>query len=169
MTTSDSLTKKIATNAVVAAIYFVLCIISAPIAYGQIQFRIAEMLILLCFWRPDLVFGVTLGCFLANINSSLGPWDMLIGTSATLISSLFVAYCAPRLIVAAFYPIIANGFVVAWELQWLLEIPFWDSVLWVSIGEATVVFASYILWVLLIRNKAFMNELSPTRHQQIRW
>jgi hypothetical protein len=38
----------------------------ASLAYDQIQFRIAEFLVLLCFWRPDFVIGVTIGCFLSQ-------------------------------------------------------------------------------------------------------
>jgi hypothetical protein len=41
--------------------------------------------------------------------------------------------------------------------------------MWVAIGEATVVIGSYILWVLLAKNKAFMNVVAPIRHQAICW
>lgn len=166
---SDKVIRKIAENAVVAAIYFVLTIATAPFAYGQIQFRVAEMLVLLCFWRPDFVFGVTLGCLIANFNSSLGLWDVLIGSAATLISSLLVAYASPRLWVGIFYPVIANAFVVGWELNWLLELDFWPSVGFVAVGEATVIVLSYVLWIFLVRRPSFMAELRPSRHQDIRY
>src|SRR5574344_952434 len=100
MTTTDSSTKKIAQNAIIAAVYFVLTMALPGLSYGQIQFRIAELLVLLCFWRPDFVIGVTLGCFLANINSTLGPWDLLLGTSATFFSCLLVSFGSPRMLIA---------------------------------------------------------------------
>lgn len=160
---------KIATNGLVAAVYFVLCVVSAPIAYGQIQFRIAEMLVLLCFWRRDLIIGVTLGCLLANTTSTLGPLDMVFGTLATLVSCVLVAY-SPRLYVAAIWPIAINAFVVAGELYYLAEIhEYWLSVGYVAAGEAAVVVGSYILWVILARSEGFMRALKPDAHIGIRY
>ncbi|MCH3909683.1 MAG: QueT transporter family protein [Bacilli bacterium] len=165
----DITTRKIAQNGIVAACYFVVTIATSSFSYGQIQFRIAEMLILLCFWRPDFILGVTLGCLLANINSTLGPWDILIGTMATFVSSLLVAYASPRLLIGALYPILINAFAVGWELNWLLGLDFWVSVLYVGIGEAAVIIISYILWLSLSKNKGFMSFLSPKRHLDVKW
>lgn len=167
--TTTTLTKKICQNGLVAAVYFVLTIATAGFSYGQIQFRIAEMLTLLCFFRPDFIMGVTLGCFLANINSSLGPYDMLIGTSATLISCLLMAYASPRMAVSALYPIVINAFVVGAELAWLLGLPFWINVAYVGLGEAAVIIVSYFLMLALTRNHGFMTALGPTRHAACKW
>ena len=167
MTTTDSSTKKIAQNAIIAAVYFVLTLALPGLSYGQIQFRIAELLVLLCFWRPDFIIGVTLGCFLANINSTLGPWDLLIGTSATFLSCLLVSYASPRMFFACLYPVLFNAFIVAFELWWLAECDFWISVFYVGAGEAVVIILSYILWLSLSKNKAFMKVLNPSRHQNI--
>jgi uncharacterized membrane protein len=169
MTKADLTTHKIAQNGIVAAIYFVLCIALPFISYGQIQFRVAELLVLLCFWRPDFIIGVTIGCFLANINSSLGPWDMLIGTAATFFSCLLVSYASPRMAVACIYPIAINAFVVGAELTWLADCEFWPSVGYVAVGEATVIVVSYILWLALSKNKAFMGVIAPMRHGDVRW
>jgi uncharacterized membrane protein len=169
MTTTDSSTKKIAQNAIIAAVYFVLTMALPGLSYGQIQFRIAELLVLLCFWRPDFVIGVTLGCFLANINSTLGPWDLLLGTSATFFSCLLVSFGSPRMLIACLYPILFNAFIVAFELWWLAECEFWISVLYVGLGEAAVIFLSYALWLLLSKNKAFMRVINPSHHQNVRW
>jgi uncharacterized membrane protein len=95
---SDNAVYKIVSNAVVAAIYFVVTYLSTPIAFGQIQVRIAEALILLCFFRKDFWIGLTFGCLLSNCTSPLGWPDILFGTAATLISSLLVAYASPCLL-----------------------------------------------------------------------
>jgi uncharacterized membrane protein len=165
--TRDKKVRFIAENAAVAAIYFVLTVILAPYSYMGIQFRISEMLVLLCFWRPDFVLGVTLGCFLANTLSSLGPWDMLFGTLATLVSALGVAYLSPRLWFACLYPIAVNAFAVGAELYFLLGLDYWMQTGLVCLGESTVIIVSYILWIILIRNKGFRHFLEPTRHQEI--
>jgi len=167
--TNGNLTKKICQNGIVAAVYFVLTLACAGFSYGQIQFRVAEILVLLCFFRPDFVLGVTLGCFLANINSTLGPWDMLIGTGATFLSSLLVAFASPRLAVATLWPIVFNAFIVAAELTWILDLPYWLNVAYVGLGEAVVIFGSYALMMVLMRNRGFMETLGPTRHLSVKW
>ena len=160
--------KKIALNAIVAAVYFVICLVSGALAYEQIQFRIAELLVLLCFWRRDLIIGVTLGCFLANVNSTLGPWDMLFGTILTLVSCVLVAF-SPKMLIACIWPIVFNAFGVAAELYLIIGLPYWINVLWVGIGEATVIIGSYILWMILWRNKAFMRMMEPDRISDPSW
>lgn len=179
MTKNDSLIRLIADNALIAAVYFILTMLTGSFAYLDIQFRIAEILVLLCFWRPDFVIGVTVGCFLSNIASSVGPIDMVVGTGATLISSLLIAYASPRMLVATFYPILANAFAVGAELYFVLnltpQIPlgniptFWVLCLWVGIGEGAVIIFGYVLWVLLSRSKTLFTFLKPTRHVEIHW
>jgi uncharacterized membrane protein len=167
--TKINLTERIAQNAIIAAIYFLLTIITTPFSYGAIQFRIAEMLVLLCFYRPDFVVGVTLGCLVSNFNSTLGPWDILIGTTATLVSSLLIAYASPRLLVAAIYPIVFNAFIVGGELYWLTAAPFWISVAFVAIGEASCVFVSYFILLGLLRRKSFLALIKAERHLSVLW
>jgi uncharacterized membrane protein len=169
MTKSDSLIKKIAENSIIAAIYFVLTVCIPVFQFGQLQFRVAEMLVLLCFWRPDFVFGVTLGCLLANFWSPMGLIDVGLGTLATFLSSLLIAYLSPRLIVAVIYPVFFNAFIVGAELYWVLALPFWINVLYVGAGEAGVILISYFLWIALSHNRGFMLALNPTRHLQVHW
>ena len=163
-------TRKIAENAIVAALYFVLTIVSAPIAYGQIQFRIAEALMLLCFFRKDFVIGLTVGCFLANLGSTLLPWDLIFGTLATLLAGLAIAFLSPRLILAALYPALFNAFIVGAELYYILELPFWLNVGYVALAEIVVLTGGYLLFLLLSRNKGFMDVLraEPSR-RALRW
>ena len=162
-------TKGIVANALIAAIYFVLCIISAPIAYGAIQFRIAELLVLLCFFRKYFVIWVTIGCFLANITSPLMFYDMIFGTLATLVSALMVAYLSPRLLVAVIYPVIVNAFVVGAELYFVLSKPFWFSCLTVGLGELVVMVASYLIILAIMRRNFFKDLLKPNIHQSVTW
>ena len=83
---TENTTKKIAANAVVAALYFVLTIALGSLSYQAIQFRIAECLMLLCFFRKDFTWGLTIGCFLANLASPVGWPDWVFGTLATFLS-----------------------------------------------------------------------------------
>lgn len=47
--------RKITDNAIVAAAYIVFTILLKPISYGQIQFRIAEILLFLVFLEKILL------------------------------------------------------------------------------------------------------------------
>ena len=75
----------IATSAIVAALYVALTWLLAPISYGSIQFRISEILILLVFFNPKYALPIVLGTFISNTTSSLGWYDMVFGTAATLL------------------------------------------------------------------------------------
>lgn len=164
MSTKTTLINRIASNGIVAAIYFVLTMASYPLAFESIQIRIAELLILLCFFRRDFIIGVTLGCMLSNFTSTLGMWDVIIGTAATLLSCILVAYATPWLWLAAIYPVVINGFIVAAELAWLLESPFWLSVLTVSIGEAIAMGVGYLVFMLIKKKKGFFDAIKANRH-----
>lgn len=103
--------KEISANAIVAALYVALTLASYPLSYGPIQFRISEMLILLCFFNKKYTVGLTLGCLIANLFSSVGLIDVVIGTTATLISCLIMCFLK-HLALSAIVPIIANGLLV---------------------------------------------------------
>ena len=53
--------------AMIAAIYVVLTIVFAPISFGEIQVRIAEMLTILPIFTPAAIPGLFVGCLIGNI------------------------------------------------------------------------------------------------------
>ncbi len=164
----------IAQNAIVAAVYFVLTSFTAPISYNAFQMRIAEALGLLCFWRPDFAIGMSIGCLLSNIYS-FSPWDMLLGTLATLISCLLISYASKWLWMAIIYPVIINGLVVGAELTWIFMSPVGtmkDFVVqggWVALGELGAMALGYLLWMIICRLKIFDKVFKPIRHQQVKF
>lgn len=162
---SNSLVYKIASNAIVAAFYFVLTIICSPISFLNIQVRLAEALLLLCFFRKDYWIGVTLGCLLSNFTSPMGYWDWIIGTGATLVSSLLIAYASPKLLIGVFYPVVANAFLVGFELYYVLQMPFWLSVLEVGVGELIAVSLGYLFFMLMKKRKGFFEAIGTNTHR----
>lgn len=165
----NSIVKTITRNAVVAAIYFLLTFASSPISFGQIQFRLAEALILLCFFRRDFAIGLTLGCLCANCLSTLGPWDILIGTMATLISCLGISFCK-HLFIASLIPVIVNGIAIGLELHFVLQINLWLGVGFVALGELICVSVlGYLLFLLLRRNKPFMEAIGANKNLDFKW
>ena len=160
--------RSVAENAIVAALYFILTVVITPLAYGQFNFRLSELLVLLCFWRPDFVIGVTLGCFLTNIGSTMGWYDMVFGTLSTLFSSILIA-ASPKLLIACLWPILVNAFVVGAELYYVLGLPFWINVGYVGAGEGIVIIASYIIWMIMWRRKDFARVFGPRRKAVPNW
>lgn len=155
--------KIIAEAAIIAALYAALTWLLAPISYGAIQFRISEVLVLLAVFKPRYAVGLIIGCFVANIPSSLGWWDMIFGTLATTLAVLPMIKIK-KLWIAAIFPVISNGIIIALELYFALSIePIWLSILTVALGEAVVLYALGVPIMLIIkRNKGLAHLLDLT-------
>ena len=78
--------------AIVAALYAVITIATAPLSYGLIQFRLSEALIVLCAFEPVLAIGLTMGCFIANIFSTVTVLDIVVGTAATGLACIWTIH-----------------------------------------------------------------------------
>ena len=76
----------IAKQAMVAALYAVLTWAIPSLSYGLIQFRVSEIMTLLAFYNPQYVIGLTVGCAIANLFSSLGAIDIFVGTLASFLA-----------------------------------------------------------------------------------
>lgn len=109
--------KGMAVAGVIAALYVAFTLPFGQIAFGPIQFRIAEILTLLPFLSPWAIWGVTLGCFLSNLLFS-SIWDVIFGTLATLIAAL-CTYKSRHLLVAPIWPILWNGLIIGTMLTFL--------------------------------------------------
>ena len=79
---------------VIAAAYAALSLALAPISFGAVQCRVAEVLTLLPVISPAAIWGVGLGCAITNAVGAatganfLGPVDLFVGTAATLLAAL---------------------------------------------------------------------------------
>lgn len=159
---------RLAIMAMVAAIYAVLTIV-LPLSYGDIQFRIAEILVLLCFYNKDYCVSLTLGCAIANLFSPFALIDVPVGSAATLIAVILMWKC-PSLYVASLFPVITNGLLVGAELTYMYNTPFWLNAASVAIGEfAVICIAGVILFrTVLQRNEHFMKLISNQKILQTR-
>ena len=83
-------TKRIVTTAAIAALYAATTLVIAPLSFGNYQFRISEVLVLLALFDPLYIGGLTLGCFIANMLGPNGIMDVICGTIATYISVIAV-------------------------------------------------------------------------------
>ena len=166
---NKDIVKIIATNAVVAALYVAITFAIAPIAYGALQVRLSEALVLLCFFNRRYTYGLTLGCLIANLFSTMLPWDLIFGTLATLLSCLVISFCR-HLAIACLAPIVFNGFIVGAELYFILEEPFWFSVGFVALGELIAVgVLGYALFMLIGKRPFVQQTLGFNRNLEFKW
>lgn len=156
-------TKTIVKLAMVAALYIALTVGIAPLSYGDIQFRFAEILVLLCFFRRDYAYALIIGCFVANWFSPMGIYDVVFGTLQTAFSAIMIGR-SRHLWVAIIYPV-ASMVIIALELYWILDLPFWMSLLTTTIGEFVVVgIIGFPLFTWLQKNEFFLKLIEANQN-----
>lgn len=122
-------------GAMIASLYVALTYAQELLLPGTtsmaIQFRLSEILCLLCVFTPSAIWGLTIGTLLSNV-VSMGalPLDMVFGTFATFVAA-FTAYKLRNVrlfklpILSALMPVLANGIIIGLELEiFLIEGPF---------------------------------------------
>ena len=116
-------TLRITTAAVVAAAYAALTIALAPISYGAVQFRVSEALTVLPFLMPCTVWGLFVGCILANLYTG-SVLDIVFGSLATLFAALLTARFGKKgntvktRILGCLMPVVFNAVIVGAVLTW---------------------------------------------------
>lgn len=143
--------------AFIAAVYAVLTIAFAPLSYGQIQVRFAEALTVLPYFTPAAIPGLFVGCIVANFLGPGGMLDVVFGSTATLIAA-YLSYKMPAKWLVPLPPIIANGVIIGYLLNYLYQMPLLITIGWVALGELiSCYFIGYPLLLLLekYRDKIF--------------
>ena len=113
--------------AMIAAVYASLTLMLSPISFGNLQIRMAEAMVLLPVLFAPSIYGVTLGCFLANLIGAmlglniLGYLDCIVGTCATLIAALLTQKFAKVRLgnvpwLSVLMPVLFNGLFIGAEL-----------------------------------------------------
>lgn len=151
--------RRITNIGIVAAIYAVLTVLLGGLAYGAVQFRVSEALVLLCMFNKDYIISMTLGCFIANIFSTVGPIDTIVGTAATLVAVVLIYAFRNKvnMFVCSLFPVVVNGIFVGAELKFVAHLPFFLSVGEVALGEFVCVsILGVALFEGLKKNKKFM-------------
>ena len=148
--------RRIASSAVVAAIYAALTMLLAPISYGNIQLRVSEAMCILPFFFPYLSWGLFAGCFISNLLSPIGLADAVFGSAATLAACIIIGYAGKKMAVkhvkaarltACLAPVVTNGLVLGAVMAWVSspeKIFFKMFAVYASeiaAGEAAVMFA----------------------------
>ena len=138
---TDIITRKVAFAGVVGALYAALTIGFGFIGFGPVQFRIAEALCVLPFFFPVSVWGLFIGCIIANLVSPY-PLDIIVGPAATLLA----AVCTMRIgkfgkdsitvkIIACLPPVIFNAVFIGALIAYTMA----------GISETDVFFAAFLI------------------------
>lgn len=116
---TDRNTKKLISAAILGALYAALTMISAPISYGPVQFRVSEALCVVPYFAPYTAWGLFIGCAAANLLSTAGIFDIVFGSLATLCSCLVIAAVGKRgkdslknRLLVCLAPTVLNGLIV---------------------------------------------------------
>lgn len=127
-------------GALIAALYVVLTLLSSAVglASGVIQCRLSEALCILPFFTAAAVPGLTVGCFLANLIAGCAPWDVVFGTTATLLGAIGCRMLKKTSGWLSPLPnILANTLIIPFVLRWVYgaEDALWFLFLTVGTGE----------------------------------
>lgn len=161
-------TKFLAKSAIVASLYIVLTFAFYFLSYGMVQFRLAEIMALLAFIDSRYIYGLTLGCFIANILGPYGYIDAIFGTAASLFAFAFIVLIRNHfgksrksLFIASLGPALSS-FIIAAEIVFVFgaEESFWLWTLMVAIGQFVVVsIGGYFIFSWLLNNEKLQKIL----------
>lgn len=156
-------TKRLTKAGLIAAIYVVLVAIQIPfgnLTFGPIQLRLAEGLTLLPLVESAAVPGVFIGCLASNMilasMSGFGLIDIVGGSLITLLAA-YLTGKMPNKYLGILPPVVLNGLIVSIWVSYFTEIPYWLTVLGISLGEliSVAIFGNIIL---IAYNNIFKNN-----------
>lgn len=140
-TVANSKTLELAKSAIVAALYVALTVVLAPFSYGAIQVRIAEMFNFLPLYNKRYIWAVTVGVFISNLFSQVGPIDLVVGTLSTLFVLLINVKVTENMksmkqkMAVSTIICAVSMFTIAAELTFVAGLPFFYSWLTIGVGE----------------------------------
>ena len=155
--------RQVCVCAIAAALYASITILTTPLSYGLVNFRLSEALVVLCAFEPVLGIGFTIGCFLANVFSTVTALDMVIGTLATALACLWTGHCK-KAVFAAIPNVAVNTLLVGGMLAYVLfpdnlTMGFLIAALQVFFGELAVMGALGIPLFLFEQKRGLVRKI----------
>lgn len=157
--------KTLTVNGIIAALYVAVAMALPFLAFGAIQFRIAEMFNHLIVFNKRYIFGILAGVFITNLFSPLGIYDIVFGVAHSAISLLLVIWLAPKLktivqkMILNSFILTFTTFIIAYELMIVFELPFFYTWLTVAVGELAVLLIGIPVFVALNKRLRFAELL----------
>ena len=148
----------LAQAAMIAAIYVVLTVVGASLAFGEVQIRFAEALTILPVFTPAAIPGLFVGCLIGNtLGGAILP-DIIFGSLATLIGAIFTWSLRNKSkFLAPVPPVVANIIVVPFVLKYAYGSEGVFVMFFVTIGASEFIVCGIIGMILLF-------ALNPVRN-----
>jgi len=139
-----------------AGLYAVLVILLAPISFGPVQLRVADVLIpLAALFGWPVIIGVTFGCFVGNAYFWLGPIDVFVGPIANFIAATAILLLRKHRLLACIAGSLPIGIIVGGYLwlffpppEVLAFLPVWAAMI-VSLTMSSLIVIAVIGYLLL--------------------
>ena len=133
--------KTMVKNAIIAALYVALTYIN-PLSFGVVQFRVANLLAAVPYYKREYSVGFVIGAGLANLFSSFGLVDVAFGMIAASACYALLAYGPLRNL-----PDIARyllhaliiALIIGTELVWFASVPVWMAFVSLFVGTWVIV------------------------------
>lgn len=154
--------KDLVTQVTISAIYVTLVLAFYFMSFEAIQFRIAEILLVLVFFNKKHTIGLVFGTFIANYIGAFGIVDAFYGAAATLIVCIllfsFKKYWIVSLLI---FPALMNGLIISLEISIIYQIfnEYWINFLWIFLGEFIVLAVLGIPFKLTIDRLPHVKEI----------
>ena len=143
--------KQLSRAAVIAALYAALCFFLKPICYGPIQLRVSEILCVLPIFIPEAIWGLFIGCVIANLLGGAILIDVILGALTTLVAAFLTRTLFKKtnnIPLALFPPVILNALIVGAYVPFVYSDPgavntlpiVLFSMLTVGLGQAIVIY-----------------------------
>jgi len=151
-------------NAMIASIYVVLLYVFQFLSFELVQFRIAELLLVLVLFNSKSFYGITIGTFVGNmLFSPYGFVDAVVGTIATIITLVLMIILKRQLLLAFLMPGIVNGIIIGLMLVYFSDITtltaFIITFSWIFLGQTVVLFVFGYPFYKLLKEKPSFQEL----------
>lgn len=164
----------------IAGLYTALTLVLAPLSFGPVQCRVAEVLTILAAYTPAAIPGLTVGCVISNVvglsmgANVAGALDILLGPLATGVAA-WLTYILRRYRVkglplwSTIPPVITNALIVGTELAVVL-IPDLDLYGWlgwvgsVAAGQIIACMGGGLLLASLLQKTGFVTQLERNNY-----
>lgn len=146
-------TKELVLQSIIAAVYVAITFVFQSMSFMPQQFRVSEFMLILVLIHPKNALGIVLGTLLANVFSSVGAVDIVVGTFATYLSLKLMVRVQIKWL-KYLMPSIINGIIIGIMLYVVLDFPLIYSAVSVFVSEAVVTFIPwYIIGDKIIKNR----------------
>ncbi|NLN50780.1 MAG: QueT transporter family protein [Acholeplasmataceae bacterium] len=150
-------------QATIASIYVVLVLIFQMISFDDIQFRVAEILLVLVLFDPKSSIGILVGTLIANLFSPIVLYDLGFGLLASILTIILMLIFRKKPYLALLFPSLINAPIIGFMLFLALKLPFLYSTLGVFIGQFTVTYIFGLPTYYLLKKTDFEKIYFPEK------